>query len=156
VALHPVKHDQLKQSMEMTLRWAKRCKDAKKREDQALFGIIQGGMHKDLRLECTGGLLDIGFDGYAIGGLSVGETKPLMYEVVAYTAEAMPADRPRYLMGVGLRKTARASSWRIGVGVMPTRNARRARCSRASGKHKNAKYAEDESPVDPNAAADLP
>jgi queuine tRNA-ribosyltransferase len=153
-APYPSSYDYLKQSMEMTLRWAKRCKDAKKREDQALFGIIQGGMHKDLRLECTRGLLDIGFDGYAIGGLSVGETKPLMYEVVDYTAEAMPADRPRYLMGVGTPEDL-VEGVMLGVDmfdcVMPTRNARTGTLFTSSGKMniKNAKYAEDESPVDP-------
>ncbi len=153
-APYPSSYDYLKQSMEMTLRWAKRCKDAKKREDQALFGIIQGGMHKDLRLECTSGLLDIGFDGYAIGGLSVGETKPLMYEVVDYTAEAMPADRPRYLMGVGTPEDL-VEGVMLGVDmfdcVMPTRNARTGTLFTSYGKIniKNAKYAEDQSPVDP-------
>lgn len=153
-APYPSSYDYLKQSMEMTLRWAKRCKDAKTRDDQALFGIIQGGMHRDLRLESTNGLLDIGFDGYAIGGLSVGETKPLMYEVVDYTAEAMPADRPRYLMGVGTPEDL-VEGVKLGVDmfdcVMPTRNARTGTLFTSFGKIniKNAKYAEDESPVDP-------
>ena len=77
---YPVTREYARESMEMTLRWAERCKKSKTRTDQALFGIIQGGMYADLRKECTEKLVEIGFDGYAMGGLSVGETKPLMYD----------------------------------------------------------------------------
>jgi len=151
---YPSPYDYLKGSMERTLRWAKRCKDAKRRDDQALFGIIQGGMHKDLRLECMEGLVAIGFDGYAIGGLSVGETKPLMYEVVEYTAAAMPEEKPRYLMGVGTPEDL-VENVMLGVDmfdcVMPTRNARTGTLFTSFGKLniKGASYSEDNGPVDP-------
>ncbi|MGA2191982.1 MAG: tRNA guanosine(34) transglycosylase Tgt [Nitrospirota bacterium] len=153
-APYPSTYDYLKESMELTLRWAKRCKDAKKREDQALFGIVQGGMDRDLRLKCVEGLVDTGFDGYAIGGLSVGETKPLMYEVAGYTAEALPGDRPRYLMGVGTPEDL-VECVALGVDmfdcVMPTRNARTGTLFTSFGKLtiKNAQYADDPAPVDP-------
>lgn len=151
---YPSTYDYLKESMEMTLRWARRCKDSKKREDQALFGIIQGGMHKDLRVESAVRTVEIGFDGYAIGGLSVGETKPLMYEATEYTAEAMPEDRPRYLMGVGTPEDLVECAC-LGVDmfdcVMPTRNARTGTLFTSFGKMniKNAKFSEDSSPADP-------
>lgn len=153
-APYPSTYDYYKGSMEMTLRWAARCKAAKTRNDQALFGIIQGGMHRDLRLNCLAELVDMGFDGYAIGGLSVGETKELMYEVAGYTAEAMPEDMPRYLMGVGTPEDLVECVWR-GVDmfdcVMPTRNARTGTLFTSFGKLniRNAKHAEDDSPVDP-------
>jgi queuine tRNA-ribosyltransferase len=151
---YPSTYDYLKESMEMTLRWAKRCKDSKNREGQALFGIIQGGMHKDLRVESAGRTVEIGFDGYAIGGLSVGETKPLMYEVAEYTAEVMPEDRPRYLMGVGTPEDLVECAC-LGVDmfdcVMPTRNARTGTLFTSFGKMniKNARFSEDDSPADP-------
>lgn len=153
-APYPSTYDYFKGSSEMTIRWAKRCKDAKKREDQALFGIIQGGMHRDLRERCARELVDIGFEGYAIGGLSVGETKPLMYEVTEYCTAIMPEDRPRYLMGVGTPEDL-VEGVNRGVDmfdcVMPTRNARTGQLFTSFGKLniRNAKYAEDESPVDP-------
>ena len=152
---YPSTYDYIKGSMEMTLRWAKRCLDARTRGDQALFGIIQGGMHRDLRLQCAGELSGMGFEGYAIGGLSVGETKSLMYEVVDYTADAMPADRPRYLMGVGTPEDI-VECVSMGVDmfdcVMPTRNARTGTLFTSFGKLniRNLKYAEDEGPVDPD------
>jgi len=151
---YPSTYDYTLGSMEMTLRWARRCKDAKTRQDQALFGIIQGGMYRDLRERCVGELVGIGFPGYAIGGLSVGETKPLMYEVVEYTAAAMPEDAPRYLMGVGTPEDL-VEGVMMGVDmfdcVMPTRNARTGTLFTSFGKLniRNAKYAEDERPIDP-------
>ena len=153
-APYPSTYDYLKGSMEMTLRWARRCRDAKKRPDQALFGIIQGGMHRDLRERSAAETVDISFDGYAIGGLSVGETKDLMYEVVDHTAGAMPGDAPRYLMGVGTPEDL-VECVALGVDmfdcVMPTRNARTGTLFTSFGKItiRNAKYAEDPSPVDP-------
>ncbi len=150
---YPSTFDYVKESTDRTLRWAKRCRDSKKRDDQALFGIIQGGMHRELRLESARRTVDIGFDGYAIGGLSVGETKPLMYEVAGYTAEAMPEDRPRYLMGVGTPEDLLECAC-LGIDmfdcVMPTRNARTGTLFTSSGKMniKNAKFSEDEAPVD--------
>jgi len=156
-APYPSTYDYYKGSMEMTLRWALRCKKARTREDQALFGIIQGGMHKELRLRCLDELVEMGFDGYAIGGLSVGETKELMYEVAGYTAEAMPVDMPRYLMGVGTPEDLVECVWR-GIDmfdcVMPTRNARTGTLFTSFGKLniRNLKYAEDDLPVDPECS----
>jgi len=98
---YPADYGYLKSSLDMTIRWARRCKEAKKSDSGALFGIIQGGMSADLRKLASAEIVDIGFDGYAIGGLSVGETKPLMYDMVEVTAPLMPDDKPRYLMGVG-------------------------------------------------------
>jgi queuine tRNA-ribosyltransferase len=153
-APYPSTYDYVLGSTEMTLRWALRCKQAKSRADQALFGIVQGGMYRDLRERCAGELAEIGFDGYAIGGLSVGETKPLMYEVTEYTADALPVDRPRYLMGVGTPEDL-VEGVALGVDmfdcVMPTRNARTGTLFTSFGKLviRNAQYSEDERPVDP-------
>ena len=94
-------YDYMKQSVERTTRWAARGKTVHKRSDQTLFGIIQGGPHEDLRMQSLQALTDIGFDAYAIGGLSVGETKDEMYRVLDFLTPKMPADKPRYLMGVG-------------------------------------------------------
>ncbi|PIQ40499.1 MAG: tRNA guanosine(34) transglycosylase Tgt, partial [Thalassolituus sp. CG17_big_fil_post_rev_8_21_14_2_50_53_8] len=98
---YPATEKQAADSMRMSLRWAKRSKDAHGDNPSALFGIIQGGMYEDLRDESLAGLLEIGFDGYAIGGLSVGEPKPDMMRVLRHVAPKMPQDKPRYLMGVG-------------------------------------------------------
>ena len=99
---YPVNLEYLKKSVERTIRWAKRCYDANKHQDtQGLFGIIQGGNIKELREHCVEELLKIPFDGYAIGGLSVGEPKSVQNEVLAYTTPLLPSDKPRYLMGVG-------------------------------------------------------
>ena len=97
----PSDYSYLKQSMEMTLRWAERCKKAHRNSNQQLFGIVQGGMEKSLRKISVERTAEIGFPGYAIGGLSVGEEKPLMYDTLAYTAPLLPEDSPHYLMGVG-------------------------------------------------------
>ena len=85
----------------MTLRWAKRCKETHKNANQLLFGIVQGGFFNDLRKESVERTVEMGFPGYAIGGLSVGEEKELMYQTTAYTAPLLPKEKPRYLMGVG-------------------------------------------------------
>ncbi len=98
---YPADYDYTKQSLARTLRWAERCKKAMKREDQGLFGIVQGGMYKELRQESAESLMEIGFPGYAVGGLSVGEPKDIMYDILEYTTAWLPADKPRYLMGVG-------------------------------------------------------
>ena len=97
----PNEYTYLKNSMEMTLRWAARCQEAHRNPDQLLFGIVQGGMERDLRQASVDVTVSIGFPGYAIGGLSVGEEKDLMYETLAYIAPLLPEDKPRYLMGVG-------------------------------------------------------
>ncbi|MFW5782286.1 MAG: tRNA guanosine(34) transglycosylase Tgt [Candidatus Muiribacteriaceae bacterium] len=101
-APYPADKSYVRKSMHMTHRWAKRCKEAhKKTETQALFGIVQGGMYKDLRKESAYSLADLDFPGYSIGGLSVGEPLELMREILDHTTDFMPADKPRYLMGVG-------------------------------------------------------
>lgn len=98
---YPADYDYTEQSMDRTLRWAKRCKDAMTRDNQGLFGIVQGGMYKDLRIESAEALVEMDFPGYAVGGLSVGEPKELMYEMLELSTEHLPQDKPRYLMGVG-------------------------------------------------------
>ena len=97
----PATRDEAARSMELSMRWAARSKAAHAGNPNALFGIVQGGMHEDLRDSCVDTLMAIGFDGYAIGGLSVGEPKPEMLRLLAHTAPRLPADQPRYLMGVG-------------------------------------------------------
>jgi len=99
---YPACQEEAAWSLELTLHWARRCKEAHSSQDQAIFGIVQGGMHSDLRRRAAETLAEIGFDGYAIGGLSVGESKEVMFQVVADTTPFLPQDRPRYLMGVGL------------------------------------------------------
>lgn len=150
---YPAEYDYVKKSMDMTLRWAKRCKDSKSRDDQALFGIIQGGMHSDLRKISAEETVSIGFDGYAMGGLSVGEPKPIMYEMIDATVPFMPPDKPRYLMGVGTPEDLVEGVDR-GVDmfdcVMPTRNARNGMLFTSFGSLviKNSRYRKDERPVD--------
>lgn len=124
---YPATHKEAADSMRLSLRWAKRSKDAHGDSPSALFGIIQGGMYEDLRDESLQGLTEIGFDGYAIGGLSVGEPKEDMKRVLDHLAWKMPEDKPRYLMGVGKPEDL-VEGVRRGVDmfdcVMPTRNAR--------------------------------
>ncbi len=150
----PATHDYARESLERTLRWARRCRDAKKETGQALFGIVQGGMYPELRKHSADALVDIGFDGYALGGLSVGETKPVMYEMIEASAPSLPGDKPRYLMGVGTPEDLVEGVDR-GIDmfdcVMPTRNARNGTFFTASGKVviRNARYERDEQPIDP-------
>lgn len=124
---YPASHDEAKASMELSLRWAQRSRDAHGKSPSALFGIIQGGMYKDLRARSLEGLNAIGFDGLAIGGLSVGEPKEAMIEVLDYLPDMMPDELPRYLMGVGKPEDL-VEGVRRGIDmfdcVMPTRNAR--------------------------------
>ncbi len=123
-------------AVERTVRWAKRCRVAHRRADQQLFGIVQGGLDHDLRRECAERLIEIGFDGYAIGGLSVGESHEEMVEVLERLCPILPDDRPRYLMGVGMPRDLYAAV-RLGVDmfdcVLPTRNGRNAYAFTASG-----------------------
>ena len=148
-------------SMERTLRWAKRSQEAHQKENglqpphrQWLFGIGQGGIYPDLRDECIDRLMDLDFPGYAMGGLSVGEPKPLMYETVARSSERLPENRPRYLMGVGTPLDL-VECIALGVDmfdcVMPTRNGRNGWLFTRSGHIviKNSKYARDPAPVEP-------
>jgi queuine tRNA-ribosyltransferase len=150
---YPATHKEAKDSMEMSLRWAKRSKEAHGDNPSALFGIIQGGMFEDLRDVSLKGLTDIGFDGYAIGGLSVGEPKDEMVKVLDYLPAMMPEDRPRYLMGVGKPEDL-VEGVRRGVDmfdcVMPTRNARNGHLFTTDGvvKIRNAVHRHDTAPLD--------
>ena len=139
----------VKNSLERTTRWLKRCKEAHKNtEKQALFGIIQGGMYKYLREQSAKEILELDLPGYAVGGLSVGEPKELMYEVLDYTVPLMPEDKPRYLMGVGSPDDLLEGVIR-GIDmfdcVLPTRIARNGTAMTSVGKVvvRNAKYARD-------------
>ncbi len=150
---YPATHKEAKDSMEMSLRWAKRSKDAHGDSESALFGIIQGGMYEDLRDVSLEGLTDIGFDGYAIGGLSVGEPKEDMVRILDHLAHKMPQDKPRYLMGVGKPEDL-VEGVRRGVDmfdcVMPTRNARNGHLFTDTGvlKLRNAANKTDHGPID--------
>jgi queuine tRNA-ribosyltransferase len=150
---YPATEQQAKKSMEMSLRWAKRSKEAHGDNPSALFGIIQGGMYPALRDVSLQGLEDIGFDGYAIGGLSVGEPKDDMIRILNHTTEQMPAQKPRYLMGVGKPEDI-VEAVRRGIDmfdcVMPTRNARNGHLFVNTGvvKIRNAKYKDDITPLD--------
>lgn len=151
---YPADHDTARRSMELSLRWAKRSKVAHGDNPSALFGIVQGGMHEDLRLRSLEGLMEIGFDGLAIGGLSVGEPKEEMIRVLDFLPPHMPADKPRYLMGVGKPEDL-VEGVRRGVDmfdcVMPTRNARNGHLFVTGGivKIRNAVHRHDDSPLDP-------
>jgi len=151
---YPATHDYARRSMEMTTRWARRCKDAKMRDDQALFGIVQGGMFRDLRERSAAELREIGFDGYAVGGLSVGEDKEVMHEVLEYAAPLLPSDQPRYVMGIGAPEDLIEAVWHgfdMFDCVMPTRNARNGMLFTSFGRVniKGVAYAEDAGPLDP-------
>ena len=150
---YPASYEDTKKSMEMTHRWAKRCIDAHKNEKQALFGIVQGGMYKDLRQESAKFISDCDFIGNAIGGLSVGEPKHLMYEMIEHVNEILPENKPRYLMGVGTPDCFMEGIAR-GVDmfdcVLQTRNARNATLLTWNGKVNilNKKYEKDFTPLD--------
>ncbi len=150
---YPATERQAKDSMELSLRWAQRSKDAHEGNPAALFGIVQGGMYEGLRDLSLEGLTDIGFDGYAIGGLSVGEPKEDMIRILDHLPPKMPEDKPRYLMGVG-RPEDIVEAVRRGVDmfdcVMPTRNARNGYLFTSTGivKIRNARHRHDTSPLD--------
>ena len=150
---YPASRKRARESMELSLRWARRSKAAHGDNPNALFGIVQGGMYPDLRLESLAGLEQIGFDGYAIGGLSVGEPKEEMLATLEALAPHMPGDRPRYLMGVGKPEDI-VEAVRRGVDmfdcVMPTRNARNGHLFTRQGviRIRNSRYARDTRPVD--------
>ncbi len=149
----PAEREKVQRSLELTSRWATRCKDART-TDQALFGIIQGGGEEGLREESLQQLQEIGFDGYAIGGLSVGESNEEMYRVTRHIAPRMPSDLPRYLMGVGEPRDL-LEGVEAGVDmfdcVLPTRNARNGSLFTSHGKIsiKQARFREDSKPLDP-------
>lgn len=155
---YPADEKQTRESMELSLRWAQRSKTEHQKllgddSDAALFGIIQGGMYPALRDVSLAGLLDIGFDGYAIGGLSVGEPKELMYGTLDHITPQMPADRPRYLMGVGTPEDL-VEAVRRGIDmfdcVMPTRNARNGHLFVHEGvvRIRNSRFRDDPAPLD--------
>ena len=150
---YPATPEQAKRSMELSLRWAMRSKEAHGDNPAALFGIVQGGMYQELREESLAGLTKIGFDGYAIGGLSVGEPKEDMMRVLGGIAPRLPVDRPRYLMGVGKPEDI-VEGVRRGVDmfdcVMPTRNARNGHLFTSTGviKIRNAQHRHDLRPLD--------
>lgn len=150
---YPADEQQARDSMQMSLRWGQRSKDAHGDNPNALFGIVQGGMFEELRSQSAAGLVDIGFDGYAIGGLSVGEPKEDMMRVLDHTTPLLPQDKPRYLMGVGKPEDLVEAVQR-GVDmfdcVMPTRNARNGHLFTRQGviKIRNAAHEFDTGPLD--------
>ncbi|MGR8920232.1 MAG: tRNA guanosine(34) transglycosylase Tgt [Gammaproteobacteria bacterium] len=151
---YPADIEQAAASMELSLRWAERSKAAHGEHPAALFGIVQGGMHEDLRERSAAALVELGFDGYAIGGLSVGEPKDDMRRVTAFTAGLLPADRPRYLMGVGTPADlveAVAAGVDMFDCVLPTRNARNGHLFTSAGvvRIRNAVHRADTGPLDP-------
>ena len=149
----PVTHHYMEESVERTLRWAKRGKEAQTRDDQALFGIVQGGEFKDLRKHCAEELVKMDFDGYSIGGTSIGEPKDVMFEMVSYSVPYLPEDKPRYLMGVGSIDYI-LEGIAMGVDmfdcVLPTRIARHGALMTSKGRVniRDAKYEYDFSPLD--------
>lgn len=155
-APYPAEHSYVKHSLERTTRWAERCLNSHVRpHDQALFAIVQGGMYEDLRIQSAKDLTSMDFPGYAIGGLSVGEPKPLMYEVLETTVPLLPDSKPRYLMGVGSPDALVEGSMR-GIDmfdcVLPTRIARNGTTMTSQGRLvvRNAKFTRDFGPLDPN------
>lgn len=152
---YPVSVNDAAKSMQLSLRWAQRSKQAHGDNPSALFGIVQGGMYPQLRQQSIAGLVDIGFDGYAIGGLSVGEPKSEMMAVLDYLPEQMPVDKPRYLMGVGTPEDL-VEAVRRGIDmfdcVMPTRHARNGHLFTSTGvvRIRNSQYQFDTRPVDPD------
>ncbi len=150
---YPASHGEADAATRLTGRWARRSRLAQKDTGQLLFGIVQGGMYEDLRKRAAEELVDIGFDGYAMGGLSVGEPEELMYDMTEATARLLPQDHPIYLMGVGTPENLVEAVWR-GVDmfdcVMPTRNARNGMLFTSRGRVviKNSTYRNDPRPVD--------
>ncbi len=152
---HDVPEERLREAVDRTTRWALRCRDAHTRADQALLGIVQGGTNRDLRERSAAGLLPLEFQGYAVGGLSVGEDPAQMYETLDWTVPLLPQDKPRYLMGVG-RPVDLLEAVLRGIDlfdcVLPTRNGRNATgfTSRGLIRLRNQTYARDDRPLDLN------
>jgi queuine tRNA-ribosyltransferase len=154
---YPASYEYTKHSLERTTRWAQRCKESGNSGNQALFGIVQGGMFKDLRERSAGDLIGLDFDGYALGGLSVGESATLMLSMVEHTASLLPAEKIRYLMGVGTPENI-VEAVKRGIDlfdcVLPTRNARNGMLFTSFGKIviKNARHRREDIPIDPACA----
>ncbi len=150
----PATKDEILEAVRRTLLWAERCASAHSRKGQALFAIVQGGLDPTARAECAGKLVSMGFPGYAIGGLSVGESRPDMLEAIGVTEPLLPEDKPRYLMGVGAPADL-VECVNLGMDmfdcVMPTRNARNGWLFTETGRLviKNSRYADDPLPVEP-------
>ncbi len=159
---YPVEYEKAKRSVELTTLWAKRCKDKfnqimnkfDSKNLQLLFGIIQGSVYKDLRKKSLQDIVDIGFDGYALGGISVGEPKELLQEITSFVSQYLPEDKPRYVMGVGEVEDVWfcvEQGFDIMDCVLPTRNGRNGQALTSFGKIniKNSKFANDEEKLDP-------
>jgi queuine tRNA-ribosyltransferase len=155
---YPVREAEAADSMRRSLRWAERCRAAfRARSGYGLFGIVQGGVIPDLRRESAAALVEVGFDGYAVGGLAVGEGQEIMFAVLEATVPALPADRPRYLMGVGKPADIVGA---VGRGidmldcVLPTRSGRTGQAFTRRGplNVRNARHQEDPRPIDPECA----
>ena len=150
---YPASREETVKATALTGRWAERCRNAHSIKEQLLFGIVQGGMYPELRKQSAQQMVDIGFDGYAIGGLSVGESKEQMHDMTEATVPYLPDEYPKYLMGVGTPQDLVEGVWR-GVDmfdcVMPTRNARNGTLFTSTGKLviKNSRYREDQNPID--------
>ncbi len=150
---YPADRKKTEEALARTAKWAKRCRSAQTNGDQALFGIVQGGFFPDLRRQGVEDMAGIGFDGYAIGGVSVGEPKDIMMDTLAFTAPLLPVDAPRYLMGVGTPDDVVEGVFN-GIDmfdcVMPTRTARNGLLFTNTGKVviRNARYREDSSPIE--------
>ena len=151
---YPASYEDAKKSMELSMRWAERCKVSHKSKS-ALFGIVQGGMYKDLREESLNRLIDIDFNGIALGGLSVGESKEEKNEILEFMSNKLPEDKPRYLMGVGTPEDI-VEAVRYGIDmfdcVLPTRNARNGQLFTSEGviNIRNAEYKDSDDPIDKN------
>jgi len=151
---YPCSRAEVAEAMERTLRWARRCRGVAAGEQVALFGIVQGGCHTDLRRECVARLMEIGFPGFAVGGLGLGEEPERTLSVVEGCSEALPAERPRYLMGLGSPENiveAVSRGMDMFDCVLPTRNGRNGTLFTRFGRLriKNRRYAEDPRPIDP-------
>ena len=153
----PATREEAQDSMRRSMRWAQRCRDARQRPELCQFGIVQGGMYEDLRAESVQKLTDLDFEGYSIGGLSVGEPKPDMRRITEYACSLLPQDKPRYLMGVGTPLDI-IESIAVGIDmfdcVMPTRNGRNGTLFTSYGRVniKNAKFRLDQAPLDPECS----
>jgi len=151
----PADKEVVRDAVRRTTLWAKRCQDSRRRRDQALFGIVQGGLDRDLRVTSARDLVGLGFEGYAVGGLSVGESKPEMYAMLDVTVPELPVSKPRYLMGVGMPEDLIEGVAR-GIDlfdcVVPSRHGRTGSLFTSFGRVviKQAKYVQDEQPIDPS------
>ena len=154
---YPSSKEDVEAAVDLSIAWARRCKEAHTRTDQALFGIVQGGVHLDLRLKSVAALTEMDFPGYGIGGYSVGEDHELMFETLGTVAQALPENKPRYLMGVGNPTTlVRAVAQGVDMFdcVLPTRTGRMGTVFSSRGRMnmRNAKHKDDFTPLDPECS----